>query len=224
MSTVDVTDLVKWCRTLMASYVHQIPLFTPEFMNKLTNCSSPFIFKMYLLLYMSWFDCSILKQLIYFSNSKEALKIIDQFVDSVDCSQPIASYHIPEFSQLVIPLDDSHYTLLATKHAKSINEVTLANLKDIKKSLIKILNITDYAMQLGAIHIKSCCFYWLIPNQIRPLVQDNLKQIQVELWDKGVILTTILPANFHSDISILQRNMNHLFNFHNLSIEDPIEV
>lgn len=221
MSTADITALVKQCGTLMASYVHQIPLFTPELMNKLTNCSSPLIFKMYLLPYMSLFDCSILKQIIYFSDSKEDLEMID---DSVDYSQPIASYHIPDFSQLVIPLDDSHYTLLATKHAKSINEVTLSNLNDIKKSLVKGLDITDYAMQLGAIHIKSCCFYWLIPSKIRPLVQDNLKQVQEELWDKGIILTTILPANFYSDINISQGNMNNLFNFHNLSIEDPIEV
>ena len=224
MSIADVTALVKQCVTLMASYVYKIPLFTPEFINKLTNCISPFIFKMYLLPYMSWFDCSIIKELIYFNNSIEALKMIDQFVDSVDYSQPIASYHIPEFSQLVIPLDGSHYTLLATKHAKSINEVTLSNLKDIKNSLIKRLDITDYTVQLGAVHSISCCFYWLIPSQIRPLVQDNLKQVQVELWDQGIISTTILPANFYSDINILQGNVNHLFNFHNLSIEDPIEV
>ena len=224
MSIVDVTALVKWCGTLMASYVHKIPLFTSEFTNKLTNNSYPFIFKMYILPYMSWFDCSILKQLIYFSNSKEALNRIDEFVKSVDCNQPIASYHIPEFSQLVIPLDDSHYTLLATKHAKSINEVTLSNLKDIKMLLIKRLDVTDYAVQLAAIHSKSCCFYWLIPNQIRPLVEDNLNQVQVDLWDKGITLTTILPVDFYSNISILQRNMSHLFDFHNLSIEDPKEV
>ena len=193
-------------------------------MNKVTKCSNPFIFIMYLLPYMSWFDCSILKQLIYFIDSKESLKMFDQFVDSVDYNQPIASYHIPEFSQLVIPLDDSHYTLLATKHVKSINEVTLSNLKDIKKSLIKRLDVTDCAVQLGAIHSKSCCFYWLIPNQIRLLVQNNLSQVQVELWDKGIILTTILPVNFYSDVNILQGNMSHLFNFHNLSMGDPIEV
>ena len=114
MSTADVTVLANKYGTLMASDVHQIPLFPQDFVNKLINCTYPYIFKIYLLPYISWLDCSILRQLVIFSNSKEALKMVDQFVESLDYSKPIASYHITEFSQLVIPLDDSQCTLLAT--------------------------------------------------------------------------------------------------------------
>ena len=125
MSTADVAVLSNKCSTLMASDVHQIPLFTSEFMNKLINCTYPFVFKMYLLPYISWFDCSILRQLINFGSNKKALKVVNHFIDSLDYNKPITSYDVPEFSQLVIPLDDSQHTLLVTKHIRNINELSL---------------------------------------------------------------------------------------------------
>ena len=91
MSTADVAVLANKCSTLMASDVHQIPLFTPEFMNKLINCTYPFVFKIYLLPYISWFDCSILRQLINFGNNKEALKVVNHFIDSLDYNEPFTS-------------------------------------------------------------------------------------------------------------------------------------
>ena len=224
MSTADVTFLANKCGTLMASDEYQIPLFTPEFMDKLINCTYPFLFKMYLLPYMSWYDCSILKQLINFCNNKGALKMIDHFLNSLDYNKPIISYDIPEFTQLLIPLVNSHYTLLATKHNASISEFTLSYVKCIKESLISGLEITDYAIQLIAIHTKSCCIYWLIPNQVRPLVALKLSQFQLQLWDQGIILTRLFPANFYSDDNVSQQINDNMFNFLNDNAEDSIEV
>ena len=224
MSTADVEILTNKCGALLASDVHQIPLFARNFIQKLINCTYPFIFKIYLLPYISWFDCSILKQLVIFSNSKEAVKMVDQFLDTLNYSKPITSYPIPEFSQLMIPLGDSQCTLLATKQIRSINELILQDVVNIKRFLIHILEITDHAIQLVAIHSKYCCFYWLIPNQIRTLVEDKLSQIQLELWDEGIVLTTLLPVNFYSDENVLKRNINPLFNFCNTNLEDPMEI
>ena len=221
MSTADVANLAKKCGTLMASDVHKIPLFKPDFVNKLIKCTYPFIFKIYILPYMSWFDWLILKQLIIFSDNYVALSLIDQFADSLDYNKPVTSYHIPEFSQLVIPLDSSQYTLLATKHTSNIRELKLLHVKNIKLSLVKGLEITDYAIQLAAIHYNSCCFYWLIPNQVRSLVEHKLNQVQLELWDNGIILTALLPVGFFSRENILQQS---LFNFLSVSLEDPMEV
>ena len=221
MSTADVSILANKCDTLMASDVHQISLFNSDFVNKLIKCTYPFIFKIYFLPYMSWFDWSILRQLILFSNNKAALNLVDQFVDSLDYSKPVTSYHIPEFSQLVIPLDNSQYTLLATKHSSSIGGLTLLHVKNIKLLLIKGLELTDYAIQLAAINKMSCCFYWLIPNQVRPLVEDKLNQVQLELWSKGIVLTTLLPVDFYSSENVLQQE---IFNFLNINLGDPMKV
>ena len=219
MSTADVAVLVKQCGKMMASDVHNIPLFTPDFMSKLDNCTYPFIFKMYLLPFMSWFDHSILKELVESSNYKEALKLVNLFVTSIDYSKPIITYPVPEFSQLVIPLDSSEYTLLATKCIRSFNELTLQYLVNIKRSLVQGLEITNHAILLAGLHMMSYCIYWLIPNQIRTLVQDKLNQEQLELWDEGIVSTTILPVNFFSDNNLYtQENIFHV------SLETSVEV
>ena len=229
MSTADVAVLVKQCGTIMASDVHNIPLFTPDFMSKLDSCTYPFIFKIYLLPFMSWFDHSILKELVESSNYeeefvgsskyKEALKLVDLFVTSIDYSKPIITYPIPEFSQLVIPLDSSEYTLLATKSIRSFNELTLKDLADIKRLLVQRLEITDHAVLLTGLNNKSYCIYWLIPSQIRSLVKDKLNQDQLKLWDKGIVLTMLLPVDFFADKDL--HTQESIFQF---SLENSVEV
>ena len=206
ITTADVMNLAKKCDTLMASDVHKIPLFSPDFMNKLMNCAYPFLFKIYLLPHMSWFDYEMLMQLVKFSDNEESLKLVLNFANSLDYSKQITSFHIPEYSQLMIPLDDSQYTLLATKHVKNINKLILQDVKNIKKLLIKKLEITDYAIQLVAKHSASSCFYWLIPNRIQPLIKDNL----IGQLDKGIVLVTLLPVNFCLD-NISRQNVSNLF-------------
>ena len=219
---ISTVDVAKNLSTVMASDVHQILLFTPDFISKLINCVSPLIFKVYLLPYMSWFDYSILKQMANFSDNEEVLRIVEQFIDFLDYSKPILTCDIPEFSQLVIPLGNSCHTILATKHMKSANVLTLQDLVDIKKLLIKKFEITEYAIQLAAIHIEFCCFYWLIPNRIQLLIKDALNKAQLELWDNGIILMALLPVNPDGDI--VQPSMLDIFNISYADSEDVTEV
>lgn len=219
MSTADVA---KKLSTVMASDIHQIPLFTTEFIRKLSSCVSPFIFKVYMLPYMSWFDYFVLKQLVNFSGNKDTLEMVDHFVDSLDYSKPILSCDIPEFSQLVVPLEGSCFTILATKHIKLISELTLQDLVDIKKVLLKNFEITEYAVQLAAIHNDLCCFYWLIPTTIRPLIEDVLNEPQSDLWDKGVVLTALLPIS--SKGNNVQLSVHDVFNISYVDSEDMMKV
>ena len=220
MSTDDVTVLADKCATLMASAVHQIPLFTSEFVTKLINCTYPFVFKILLLPYMNWFDYSLLKQLVIFSNNKEALKMLDQFVDSLNYSKLVKSYHIPEFSQLSIPLDRSHYALLATVHIKSIGNMILQEVQSIKYSLINKLKITSYAIQLIAVQSKSRCFYWLIPNKLQPPIDDQLNRNQLKLYDEGIVFIKLLSVNLSNEIILQQYDFNSFC----VSLDDPHEV
>ena len=219
MSTADVAVLVKQCGTMMASDVHKIPLFTADFMNKLSNCTYPFILSIYLLPFMNWFDHSILKELVKSSNHKETLKRVDQFILDVDYSKPIAACPIPEFSQLVIPLDNSDYTLLATKSIRCFNKLTLKDLADIKRLLVQRLEVTYHAVLLTGLNKTSYCVYWLIPSQIRSLVKDKLNQDQLKLWDKGIVLTTLLPVDFFADKDLHMQES--IFQF---SLENSLEV
>ena len=219
MSTADVAVLVKQCGTMMASEVHKIPLFTADFMNKLSNCIYPFIFSIYLLPFMSWFDHSILKELVRSSNHKETLRHVDQFILNVDYNKPIVACPIPEFSQLVISLDNSDYTLLATKSVRSFNELTLKDLANIKRLLVQRLEITNHAILLTGLNNTSYCIYWLIPSQIRPLVNDKLNKDQLKLWDKGIVLTTLLPVDFFAN-----KDLNTQESIFQISLENSVEV
>lgn len=224
MSTADVIHLASKCCMLMASDIHKITLFTPNFVNNLINCIHPFVFKIYLLPYMSWFDCSILKQLFIFSGNEEALNIVNHFINSLDYNKPITSYPIPEFSQLMVTLDKSHYTLVATKHSKSIDTLILQDLLSTKKLLMQRLELTEHAVHLAGVRTAVCCFYWLLPKQVQPLVESKMNGDQLELWGEGRILTKLLPQNFFSHENSSQQN-DDLFCIHNENSEDrPVKV
>ena len=223
MSTADVAVLAKACEALMASDVHKIPLFTPDFISKLNTCVYPFIFKIYLLAFTSWFDNSILIELIKSSDHKEALTLVDQFVSGLDYDKPITTCCIPEFSQLLIPLDNSGYTLLATKFTKVFfNKLTLKDLINFRKILIQRLEVTNHAVLLVAMQHDTCCLYWLIPKRIRKLVEDKLSNKQLELWDEGFVLTMLLPVNFFHTCNLhTQQDVSDVFN---INLEDLLEV
>ena len=224
MSTADVVYLANKSCTLMSSDLHKITLFTPDFVNKLINCIYPFVFKVHLLPYMSWYDCSLLKQLVIFSANDKALRMIDHFTNSVDYSKSITSYPMPEFSQMMITLDESQYTLLATKHYKGVDALTLQDLLRIKKLLVQRFEITEYSIHLAGIRTAVCCFYWLLPKQVRSLVESKLTDGQLELWNEGCVVTKLLPDTFFSD----EDNLHHIYDLFCVfdeNLEDhPMEV
>ena len=59
LHTVDIEFLADKCRTLMASDVHNIKLFTDSFIKKLFKCSHPNLLKIYLLPFITWLDNSL---------------------------------------------------------------------------------------------------------------------------------------------------------------------
>ena len=198
MSTSDLNKLTNRCEELMASETLKILLFSARFVKKLKNISYPFMFKMYLLPLITWFDHSILRELIKSTGNMKAVKLIDQFDSKINFEQPITEYTIPEFSQLMIPLenDRSEYSILVIKSLRNNSEMTLQDLFNIKNELILTWELTDHAIHLIAMHSKSNCFYWLIPIQLRSLIADKLTEDQQVLWNRGIIVTGILPDNY----------------------------
>ena len=228
MSTADIIKLTIVCEKLMASNIDQISLFNSDFIERLQNNPYPFIFKMYLLPFMTWFDHSILTQLVKSSRNKEAIQLLKVFDTQVfdtriDYGQPITSYTIPEFSQLILPWkgSESEYTLLVTKYFKSHNEVMLRDLLNIKRALTLEWEITDHAIQAVAMHSRLSYFYWLIPRNMQPLIEEKLTQDQLTLWNEGIIMMNLLPNSYWSDD---QHGVGDKFNLMNFSVEDTPKV
>ena len=177
-------------------------LFTEEQLKKI---KSLYLFKIYLLQFITWLDHSILKELVVASGSEDAQQLLNLFDSKIDsyCSQPITSFPILSPSQLMIPLDDSEYTLLAMKFCPpsrgdaTQDMIILQDVMDIKlimKHKWKINNHEINNIQLVAVHEKLKLLYWIIPKCLMVVIKNEL----VHKWKSGVIMMAVLPPNFHS--------------------------
>ena len=225
MSASDVIMLTNKCAKLMASDTNNIPLFSVNFIKKMKNSPDPFIFKMYLFPYITWFDHPIIRVLVESSRTKEAVQLLNHFDSSIDHDQLITPYTIPEYSQLIIPCkgNESEFTLIITKHFKNHNEITLRDLLDMKKAMMLNWELTIHAIHLVAMHSKLNCFYWMIPRKIQPIIKVKLSEDQQMLWDKGIIMIALLPDNYLSDEEY-QPNEECKLYFINFKMEDATEV
>jgi len=177
----------------MASDVHNIQLFSEEFLKKMLKCEMPFLVQLHLLSFSSWLDSSLLRELVTASENEAAIKLMKKFDSFIDYSQPITSYPVPAPSQLMIPLDDSDYTVVATMHSKSLKEITLKQVKDAKMLLVNKWQITEHSIQLIALRAQFGCLYWLIPKTVAPLVTHS------DVMLKDGIMTFVFPNTFFSD-------------------------
>ena len=208
MFTNDVVMLANGFDKLMASNdFDEIMLFNVNIREKLIYSPFPFIFKIYLLPFMTWFDHSILNELVKYSKNKEAIELVDEFNSYINYDEPILSC-IPEISHLMIPYkgNESDYRLLVTKHfGKGHDKLVLRDLLNIKKELTLQWGITHHALQLVAMHSKLNYFYWMISKQIQPLIEKSINQGHGALWNTGIIVT-LFSANYFCNKDIQSTN------------------
>ena len=190
MSSADVIkfDIMEECRGLMACKDPCVSLFTEHYINKLISCKNSDYLSFLLLPFITWFDHSLLKHLVLAAKCKEATKLLNQFDSLVDANQPIT---VPSPSQLMIPLDNSDYTLVATKCDAHLQEMNIKQFFDFKTSLLTHWGITEHAIQLVAIHTDHSVLYWMIPEAIAPLIESHIDQRQVELKQSGIMRSAV---------------------------------
>ena len=185
----------------LSKYSDINPLFTEQSLKKI---KSLYLFKIYLLSFITWLDHPILKELVVASGSEDAQQLLNLFDSKIDsyCSQPITSFPILSPSQLMIPLDDSEYTLLAMKFClPSRSDTTqgmiiLQDVIDIKLMMKHHWKMSDHKMhsiQLVTAHGKFKLLYWIIPRYLVAVIKSNL----VHDWKSGIIMMAVLPSNFH---------------------------
>ena len=194
----DTEFLVYKCRTLMASDIHDIKLFTNDYIKKVLKCSHPSFLKNYLLPFNTWFDNTVLRELAMAYEKFNILELFCNFIKTIDDTQLITSYPIPTFSQLIIALDDSDYTIVTIKTFRNCNELVLKDVIDVKEFLKLHWELTAHAIQLAAIDYHNNCMHWMIPKQVKSLIEKKLNKGQHKLWNEGIFIATFLPSNFFS--------------------------
>ena len=204
------------------------PMFTEQWLKNIGNCKSLYLFKMYLLPFITWLDHSILNELVAASGSEDAQQLLNLFDSKINSysNQPITSFPILSPSQLMIPLDDSEYTLLAMKFCppsqgdSTQGIMMLQDVMDIKLTMKHKWKIgSHHEIQLVAVHTKLATLYWIIPKSLVEVIKSNLLQV----WKSGIIMMAILPVNFHS----LEDNIESLkgpFSSPNFLWQDNTEV
>ena len=193
-------DLFNMCRDLNAC--DSISLFTPKCLQRFSNCKSTFCFKISLLPFITWLDHSILNELVVASGSVAAKQLLDQFDCKIDKSKSVTSYPIPTPNQLMIPLDDSEYTILAVKSYNCHDDITLYQVKEIKLLMTKSLKVSDHVFQLLAIHDKAY-LYWMIPKYVVSFIRCNLKSNHELL--QNALTISILPDGLFGGENIQEK-------------------
>ena len=210
----------------MASNIHNIKLFTDSFIKKICKCSSSSLIEYHLLPFITWFDNTVLIELVAACEKTDILEQLYKFNNCItDDNQLITSYSIPNFSQLIIPLDDSEYTVIAIKTFQNCVELVLKDVKDIKEFLKSQWEITAHAIQLAAIDYQYNFIYWMIPKQVQSLIKNKLSEGQYYLWRGGIFQAVLLPRNFYSiENDFDQQIANNPFNISKLLLKDSLKV
>ena len=183
----------------LKKYSNVDQLLTDQIFKKI---KSLYLFKIYLLPFITWFDYSVLKELVVASGSEYAQQLLNLFDSKINsyCNQSITSFPIMSPSQLMIPLDDSGYTLLAMKfHPPSRDDsmMTLQDVNDIKlimKHKWELKSYEIHSIQLAAVYTKLELLYWIIPKSLVKVIDNNL----VPNWKTGIIMMAVLPVNFYN--------------------------
>ena len=175
------------------------PLFTKP---HLTKVKSLYLFKVRLLPFVTWLDHYILQLLVTRSENKDALQLLKLFDSKIKSyyNQPISSFPILSPTQLMIPLHDSEYTILAIKFrppsrgSTTQGTTVLKDVIDIKITMKRKWKISSHDIQLVAMHKELELFYWMIPKCLLKVIEDNL----VPDRKSGIIMLAVLPANFYT--------------------------
>ena len=191
-------NLFRLCRDLNAC--DSIPLFTAKCLQRFSNCKSIFCFKISLLPFITWLDHSILNELVAASGNDNAKQLLHHFDCKIDKSKSVTSYPIPLPNQLMIPLDDSQYTILAVKLYNCYSDIALYQVEKVKLLMARTLKVSNHVFQLLAIHNKAKYLYWMIPKCVVSFIRCNLKSNHELL--QNALTVSILPNGLFADENV----------------------
>ena len=110
---------------------------------------------------------------------------------------------------------------MAVKTLQNFSRLSLKDVKDVKELLTSHWELTAHALHLAAIDYHYNYMYWMIPKQVKSLVEDKLNQGQHELWNMGIFQVVLIPSEFSSSGKDCDQQMiSDPFNFSNGVMKD----
>ena len=207
----DPLPIVKKCGSLCASETDNIPLFGPDYVEKLNEIEYTPELIQTLSPFMTWDNHSILSTIADTSNIPKATMLLTQFDDRIDSSQPLSSYPILVPSHHMVPYYNSTQTVLAVKLDLELYHCTLQNVIDARSLIQDQCKLTSHCLQLLAVtKTNHTILYWMIPKVVATFAYFKVLEkhelflqngiLQVALYPGSVILTdgtlTVEPLSF----------------------------
>ena len=165
------------CESLMASYEHDIALFSIDCLNSLKKCDETPEILQRLSPYYKWSDHSVLHALVQACDNPEAAMLLQQFDSQMDLSLPITEYPVPQPIPSMATYDTSTQTVLAVKLNAELSKVSLQQVITLRCLIQTKCQITEHSLQLmAAAKSSTAILYWLIPKGVNHLIDFKVIQ------------------------------------------------
>ena len=176
LQTSNLQMVYEQCKSLMASYEHEISLFSIEYLSSLKECSQISAILQRLTPCFNWSDHSVLHELVKVCDNREAAELLQQFDSQVDVSLPITEYPVPQPVPSMAPYDTSRQTVLAVKLNTELSKFSLQQVIELRRLIQKNFQITEHCLQLMAAKRSSTILYWMIAKCVSHLISSKIMQ------------------------------------------------
>ena len=190
MESTSHEQCLHQCKSLMASDIHGIELFSNAQLKELDDRGDNSLLLQSLKFLWTWSDHSVLEALT--TSCGDAVKLLAQFDDRLNHSQLIAAYPVPSISPSMAPADDSPYTVLAITCDHLLYQCTLQYIFDMRTLVTQECDITHHCLQLLA--ARADVLYWTIPKCVVNLVAIKVLEYRQAFHDKGISEVSIYPT------------------------------
>ena len=188
------TAIIECCSSLKASEQHDIPLFTSDITNRISEETQISALLQMLSPYFTWSDHSILTEIVKACNKLNGIQLLIEFEANVDASLPLTAFPFPKLVFQMAPKQGSSHTIFAIQ----LELLCLKNLQDVFDMRAFILDkceITPHTLQLLSVaQGSSTILYWMISRCVVPLVSFKVSQNLIELKQKGILYIAIYPS------------------------------
>ena len=192
----DPLPLVKKCGSLLASDIHNIPLFPTDYSGKLQEIESTAELIQKLSPFMTWDNHSILSTITETSYIPEATRLLTQFDDRIDSSQTLTSFPIPAPSHHMVPYDNSTHTVLAVMLDLELHRSTLQNVIDARSLIQDQCRLTSHCLRLLAMaRAKSTILYWMIPKVVATFIYSKVLENPELFYQNGIVQMALYPRS-----------------------------
>lgn len=180
------------CKSLMASDVHKIGLFSDDQLKQLDEDGDNFLLLQNLKSLWMWSDHSVLEALA--SLCDDAIKVLKQFDNHLNLSQLISAYPIHCISPDMAPSDDSPHTILAVTCDQPLYQCTLQYIFDVRTLLMTRCDITAHSLQMLAARADPTVLYWTIPKCVVSLVITKVLEYHKTFYNEMIYEVSIYPT------------------------------